>query len=121
MEASEPCANCGATFTEATAEGACPQCGSAAPQEPIWTKLRSPWFIARAALGLALGITPGIFFYVYGHGQAPLVIVLGAFIGLACALANVSARNVAAGMAGVIIARNAPRSMQGAIMEHFTG
>lgn len=78
--------------------------------------------ITKSVVFTILGATPGIIWFLNaGTTQSVVIGCLGAFVGFGLSLPGVSAARVAGGTAGMIVANNAPRSMQGKIMETFTG
>jgi hypothetical protein len=69
-----------------------------------------------------LGGLPGAFwFYHAGSIQSLVIMALGIFIGSMLSLPGVSAANVLAGTAGVIVAHNVSRSSQNRVLEAFVG
>ncbi|QDT43577.1 hypothetical protein Pan241w_36790 [Gimesia alba] len=69
-----------------------------------------------------IGAAPGtIWFFNVGTTQSIVIGCLGALIGFGLSLPGVSAARVAGGTVGMIAANNAPRRMQGQIMDTFVG
>jgi hypothetical protein len=78
--------------------------------------------ITKSIVFTVLGATPGVVWFLNaGTTQSVVIACLGTFIGFGLSLPGVSVARVAGGTAGMIIANNAPRSMQGKIMDTFTG
>lgn len=78
--------------------------------------------IAKSVVFTAIGAAPGIIWFFNAGTTQPIVIAcLGAFVAFGLSLPGVSAARIAGGTAGMIVARNAPSSMQGKIMDAFVG
>lgn len=78
--------------------------------------------IAKSIVMTLIGAAPGtLWFFNAGKTQSIVIASLGAFVAFCLSLPGVSAARVAGGTAGMIIARNAPRSMQGEILNAFVG
>ncbi len=82
----------------------------------------APKQIAKSIIFTALGAAPGIIWFCNaGTGQSIIIACLGAFVAFGLSLPGVSMARVAGGTAGVLVAHNVPRSMQGKVMDTFVG
>ncbi|QDV16231.1 hypothetical protein Pan153_08530 [Gimesia panareensis] len=78
--------------------------------------------ITKSVLFTAAGAAPGIIWIINaGTTQSIVIACLGAAVGFGLSLPGVSAARVAGGTVGVIVARNAPLSMQDKILDTFIG
>jgi hypothetical protein len=77
----------------------------------------------KAVLAAAIGIVPGLLFLAIGNSWpwCILLMALGAFIGAACSLANISPRRAATLTAGTIISYNVPAPLREKVLDAFYG
>ncbi|QDU08744.1 hypothetical protein [Gimesia aquarii] len=78
--------------------------------------------IAKSVVFTVIGAAPGtIWFFNAGTTQSIVIACLGALVAFGLSLPGVSAARVAGGTVGVIAANNAPRPLQGKIIDTFVG
>lgn len=124
MTTIETCPNCGRQLSQERSQTpGCPHCQQDAFTNSSAPQSISPWVVIKAIIAGGLGIIPGAIFLAIGQPLplGILIMLLGAFIGLAFALAKLSVRNVAGLTAGVLVSYNAPRFLQGPIIDTFAG
>jgi hypothetical protein len=120
----QPCQNPECSVQYAVGLSECPACRTPAPQgltesEPP-KRILTGAQIVKSVLLTGLGATPGaIWFANVGSTQSAVILALGALIGFGLSLPGVSVGNVLAGTAGMIIMKNAPRSMHDEISNTF--
>jgi hypothetical protein len=124
MTTIETCPKCGRQLSQERSQSPiCSDCHQDAFTNGDFPQSVSPWVVIKAIIAGTLGIVPGAIFLAIGQPLplSILIMFLGAFIGLAFALAKISARNVAGLTAGVLVAYNAPRFLQGPIIDAVAG
>lgn len=124
MTTLETCSHCGRQLSQEPSQTLnCPQCQSGSLTNGNFPRNISPWLVVKVIIAGALGITPGTIYLAIGQPPlfALLIMVLGAFIGVAFVLAKLSVRNVAGLTAGVLVSYNAPGFLREPIIDAFAG